>query len=139
MAPSCFGWLSLKRMSDFFLFVNKCNGHMKMLCPSNAWCKILIRYVDVNATLEGANENHYLVMQMPFMWMQMRVCMHMMQVFTLGMSNAKTFIGYANMNATIWWCKMKISWFEMQMFSRKMYIRIFSYDANVWDINQLYL
>ena len=35
-------------------------------------------YVEVNTTLEGANENPYLVMQMPFMWMQTQICMHVM-------------------------------------------------------------
>ena len=53
----------------------------------------------------------------------------------------KSLLGFADMNAAIWWCKMKTSWFEIQMSSRKMHMQIFSYacNASVWDINQLYL
>ena len=48
---------------------------------------------------DGANEN--LIMQMSFMRMQMQMCMHVMQMFVLGMSIAKILIEYADMNTSI--------------------------------------
>ena len=47
-------------------------------------------------------KNFILVIQMSFMRMQMRMCMHMMQMFVLGMSSAKILVEYANMNAAIY-------------------------------------
>ena len=40
-------------------------------------------------------------MQMSFMRMQMRMYMHVMQMFVLGMSSAKILVEYADMNAAI--------------------------------------
>ena len=94
-----------------------------MICPSNAWCKILIGYANMNAAIWWCRWK-LLVMKMTFMRMQMQMYVLVMHGF-----------------APAWACRCKCNQMMMQMnfflfckcLPRRCICECYACNADIWS------